>query len=273
MNFSQGHLPSCQTLSAIGALSLNPLGRQHLQKMVSKVDDVYEVTFPLLPDKRVVVSPKEYATTGSIKEHSRRAQEVLKKEFENERYHWVFLPDRPEHVTGDELMRVLEIAYAKYLQIAFPERYSNGHDSEPLLVYRNNKFHYQADETLHDFIGSEVETLAAGESTSESSRSFAEALETNSDLRKSLKDKLAFLSKHLSNNVATACSAGIPFTNMFLDPGGKIQPWHDHIITAVNVETETIHLIDPYNSRITMILYWEDFFRYFYLIANAEVSG
>ena len=272
MNFSQGHLPSCQTLAAIGALSMNAVGRQKLQEMISKNNNVYEVTFPLLRDQPVVVAPKEYATIDSASGFSLRAIDALKREFTSGNYLWAVFPDRPYHVSGEEIMRVLEIAYAKYQRLAHPQRFKNAPSDDPLLVYRDENFHYQADESLRDFTGWEVETLAAGDSTSDGSRSFAEQLQNNDHLSSSLKDKLARLSENSSDYVATACSTGKSYSKTLLDPGGKIQPWHDHIIAGVSVEAQTIHLIDPFNSRITMILHWDDFFRYFYLLATARVQ-
>jgi hypothetical protein len=265
MNFSQGHLPSCQTLAAIGALLMNEMGRRTLQKMISRTDNDYMVTFPSLADQPIVVAAKEYATTGSAGGFSVRAIDALNKEFASEKYLWAVFPDRPHHVSGDELMLVLEIAYAKYQKLAYPERFQNVPADDPLLVYRNEHFHYQADETLRDFTGWTVETLAAGASTSDGSRSFAEQAENNNLLGSSVRDKLEGLSEHRSDYVATTCSVGHSGSKTFLDPGGKIQPWHDHIVAGVSIKDHSIHLIDPFNSRITMILRWDDFYRYFYL--------
>jgi len=274
MDFSQGHLPSCQTLAAIGAMSVNPTGRLILQRMILKKDSSYEVNFPNLPGRPITVLPREYAQTDIADEgraFANRAIDALKNEFASDNYLWVVIQNRPYHVAGHEIVRVLEIAYAKYQKIVYPAQYADVPDEHPLLVYRHKSFHYQADESLRDLSGLEVETLTASDSISDGSHSFAERAKERNGLMLSITSKLEQLSEHPSDHIATACSVGTADSKMFLDPGGKIQPWHDHVIVAVSAKTHTLQLIDPFNSRITMTLNYDDFFDYFYLIALAKV--
>jgi tRNA(Arg) A34 adenosine deaminase TadA len=79
----------------------------------------------LLLDHPVVVSSKEYATIGSVSGFLQRAIDALKREFASGKYLWAVFTARPFHVSGDELMRILELAYAKYQQLTHPRRFKN----------------------------------------------------------------------------------------------------------------------------------------------------
>jgi hypothetical protein len=279
MKFSQGHLASCQTLAAIGSLALNASGKQMLEKMIRKGADGYEVTFPKHPEQPIKVTPREYKNyenhencgpLNGSEPYSKRAIDVLKKEFSGSRYVWFVYQDRPHHVSGDELVRVLEVAYAKYQKFLHPKSFEGVLAEDPLAVFRHRSFHYRADECLRDFTDWEVETVAAGNSPSSASHSFAQKCRDKPALIQTVMDKLKELSKSPERFVVTACSTGSSMSNMFLDPGGKVLPWHEHIVASIDAEAQTINLVDPYNSRITMILHYEDFFQYFYLLCIAK---
>lgn len=271
--FSQGHLPSCQTLATIGALFDNSQGHLLLQQMVTHRGDDYLVKFPALKEP-VLVREVEFSTRAAIGwdvEFCHRAIDALRKEFEGDGYLWVMPLDRGPYVTGDALVQVLEIAYARYLKAMFPDLYKEVSDKNPLEVYKNGNFHYQADQSMRDFTGWTVNTLYGGTSAADSFLSIADHATNNPGHLEAVEKKLEELAANPGGYVATACTTGHPASKTYLDPGSKINPWHDHVITRVNADERTISLIDPFNSRITMVLYFEDFFEYFYLISDATV--
>ena len=276
MKFSQGHLPSCQTLAAIGSLALHVHGKPLLEKMVKKDAEGYTVTFPKHPESPIKISCEEIkagqGASGTVA-LAERTIGALQKEFVRESYFWLAYPDRPRHVTGDELVRVLELAYAKYQLKFFAQKYSPISEKEALTVYRSKSFHYQSDDSLRDLTGWDVETLAAGESPSDSSKSYAERAAEKPQLQQMVIDKLTELSRHDEDFIVTTCTKGSPGSKMYHDPGGKIVPWHDHIVSNVNCDKQTINVIDPYNSRIAMVLHYADYFEYFYLLSIAKVPN
>lgn len=293
MNFSQGNLPSCQTLSALGTLWKNPAGRKQIEKMISRVGDSYEITFPGRPNQPVTVAAEEYVQNARDRAWNDSSGDAgaiagagvtagssvgvsgsvsTSASTSDLGYRWRPLGARGSHVSGDELMRVMEVAYAKFQKLVHAEKFAGTPDDKPLRIFKSKNFHYQADESLRDLTGWTVNTLAAGESTSDSSRSYADCFGEKPHLHSTLIAKLKELADNPQDHVATACTMGQPGSGEYLDPGSKIHPWHDHIIAAVDVEAQTINVIDPYNSRITMILHWQDFFQYFYLVADARIS-
>ncbi len=271
--FSQGHLPSCQTLATIGALLMNQHGQRMLHDMVSRQGDDYLVKFPAL-NEPVLVRAVEFGTRAPVGwdvEFCNRAITALRNEFDGDGYLWVMPLDRGPYVSGDDLVQVLEIAYARYQKAMFPERYADVPEQTPLEVYRNGNFHFQADESMRDFTGWTVNTLYGGANAADSVLSIADYAVENAEHLEAVEKKLEELAANRGGYVATACSIGHPASKTYLDPGSKINPWHDHVIKEVNAKERTIALIDPFNSRITMLLYFEDFFQYFYLIADAKV--
>jgi hypothetical protein len=106
----------------------------------------------------------------------------------------------------------------------------------------------------------------------DSSRSFAQEFEITPGLLEQVLNKLKLFSDSPEKYVATVCTFGMPHAHSYHDPGMKIGPWHDHILEKVDHANEKIYVIDPYNSRITLILHYADFFRYFYLICWASLA-
>lgn len=274
MDFSQGLLPSCQTLATIGALSRNERGLRLLTEMLVKKGDVYEVRFPTLPDVILSVSSDEYEipagesltepfSMSSIAEQTQTAAGL--------RSMWVVYPSRPQRVSGDEIVRVLEIAYGKYQMARHAGKFAGVATGIPLQVYRHADFHYQADESLRDFTGWNVETICAGETTNDGSKSFAKVAGDKPDVIFKVSQQLAAIGERPQAFVATACSVGFSDSKSYLDPGAKILPWHDHVINSVDFVRKTVEVVDPFNSRIGLVLKFEDFLRYFCLIACATV--
>ncbi len=274
MRFSQGHLPSCQTLAAIGSLAMHVHGALLLRNMVTEDSDGYTITFPKHLNAPVKVPFKEVAPVefeDRADAFAREALNLIRGAFPKQSFFWLNYPDKPAHVSGDEIVRVLELAYAKYLRSAEPHKYSSVQESDPLRVYRHKSFHYQSDDSLRDFTGWTVETLAAKDIPSESSQSFAERAVKNPALKQAVFNKLTELSSNPSKFVVTTCTKGNPGSMVYHDPGGKIVPWHDHIVSEVNWQRKTINVIDPYNSKIAMVLDWDDYCQYFYLLSIAHV--
>jgi hypothetical protein len=109
MDFSQGNLPSCQTLAAIGALMTNDSGLECLQRMISKVDDGYEVRFPAHPQNPITVLRSEYQPL-TLPEDERldatRAIELIKPQF-TPGYFWLAFPVRPNHVSIGNMIVII----------------------------------------------------------------------------------------------------------------------------------------------------------------------
>jgi len=276
MDFCQGSLPSCQTLAAIGAIALNPRGRQMLTDMViqDSKDDSYLVTFPELPDRPIRVKPAEIAEEDQTAFAERRmnSQARVLAAFNGAGVSTLIPYYRRRTVEGDTLVRVLECAYARYMKTRYENTYADVNDNSIHDVYRHRFFHYRASDSLADFTGWTVQNLiASGGPDPDESDSFREESKKRPEVLDMIKNQLMLVAHYRDDWVATVCSVGSKASTNSLDPGNKIVPWHDHILAAVDPNIETVTVIDPYNSRISMILQYWDFLKYFNLISIARV--
>jgi hypothetical protein len=192
---------------------------------------------------------------------------------EAQKYVGLVSPPRFRHVFGDPLVRILELAYAKHQKKAFPHLFGNISDDYILEIYNQPPFHYRADVSMRDLFGLVVDSLHASETFEDSSRSFADEFAVNLDFQNKVKSAFELYAQAPHKYFATVCTFGLPHTAQYHDPGMKIGPWHDHILEHVDLENRKIHIVDPYNSRITLVLHMDDFFNYFYLICLAPVSS
>jgi hypothetical protein len=276
LSIYQGHLPSCQTLSAIGAIALNASGKQLLERiMTEKRPAVWVVRFPHYESQLIEVDlEKQSVEWDNLLRHmyDERLKPVMKVLPAGFR---ISPPFRPGHVRGDDFVRVLEIAYAKLMAAKYPDIYGHINDGDILQVYCQPGFHYRASQSLADFSGWPVEELiASGGSVPEESQSFeVENANGNPKAIERLKGMLHRFAREKDRYAAIACTVGKPGEVVFPEQSHKILPWHDHIIKRVDEHEESIELLDPYNSRIGLVLPFEDFFRFFNLIALAEVPG
>lgn len=274
LSFAQGRLASCQTLAAIGAISLKPSGEAILRKMLTRNADGFSVKFPCC-EEPVQIEASDLHSHNFLDESCLPAIDgdiEQRCDAESKRFVSTVSAPRYKHASGDFIVRVLESAYAKYQKRLHAELFDNVSDERVVEVYNEPKFHYRADMSIHDLSGLEVETLHASGTVDDSSRSFAEEFEVNPKLREQVLEKLELFSLAPEKYIATVCTFGMPHAHSYHDPGMKIGPWHDHILEKVDHANEKVYVIDPYNSRITLIVHYADFFRYFYLICWAPLN-
>src|SRR5262249_26975623 len=72
--------------------------------------------------------------------------------------------------------------------------------------------------------------------------------------------------------VTVVSSVGAPGDSTYLDPGSKIVPFHDYVVKEIADSNQTICILDPYGSRILLVLDYDDFFQYFNGITKATVE-
>ncbi|MDX2085620.1 MAG: hypothetical protein SFZ03_09555 [Candidatus Melainabacteria bacterium] len=270
-HFFQGVLSSCQFLSGLYAVSRHPAGAALLESMVVyRIDGVYEVTFPPYPDHPVLIEPKALnpnvwvTNSALIQQLQGLYQQLL--QLPGERYiRWMPVEKAP-HVEGDRTARLFEMAYAKLMKQRFPEKYKHIPDDQPLDIYRAfGVYHYHPATALRDLTGWTVEVfIANGGTVFEQSGSFADEAKGKHRPVDKLKKMLAAFAESQGSQVMVASSIGQPVGMPYwLDPGQKINPWHDHAVMSVDTVRQRVTLVDPINTRIELGLTYEDFFRYF----------
>ncbi len=282
LSFSQGTAYSCQTLAAIGAIACNPLGKRKLNKICKSIADDFEIQFCKYPDITIKIKKLDLTEwTDQIRNERERdfreRLERVKEIMPPEQFFWILPRFRPEYATGDKWVRILELAYAK-LMIAsdpssYPELSAVSSEASSLDLYKHKSFHYDPAKVINDITNWPVTVLIAnGGSYPELSKSFASENQKDPTTIKTIFSDLAEISRNPEAYAVVATSVGTPGDNyMFLDRGTIILPWHDYIIKYVDEKNQSICLLDPYNSRIGLLLEYSDFLEYFCAITKAMV--
>jgi hypothetical protein len=281
-SFSEGTAYSCQTLVVIGALACHLQGKAKLNEICKPVVDGFEVRFCKYPDIKIKVLheeltewPDQIRAEGErdFKQRIERIKEILPPD----RFFWILPRLRPAHASGDILVRVLELAYAKLMLVldpsSYPEMTAASGKTDPLGVYHHKTFHYDPVRVMHDMTNWPVTSLIAnGDATSDLSKSFAEENKKDAKVIESAYAELADLSANPDKYIAVAGSVGISGDSyVFLDAGTLIVPCHAFVIKDVDDKKKTICLLDPYSSNIGLLLEYSDFLQYCNMIAKVIV--
>ncbi len=255
IRIEQGCLPSCQTLATIGALSVTDSGLSHLQSLVSRVHEpegLFQVRFP--GDSSDVYVSEEEALAKLVTPDEWSGRES---------------PLKTQHADGDELARVLEVAYARHLKQSQPAHFGHVDESSIWDVYNQHFFHYAAARSLEDFTGIKPYTLIAnGGEVPEESSSFADEHE---DIRLKAQELLLTVSNEREHYAIIACTVGNRNSHRYLDRSCKVTAWHDHTVATIDVKRELVGLIDPYNTAIEMMMSFRTFFQFFNLLTCADL--
>ena len=278
ISFSQGTSYSCQTLASIGAIACNPVGLKKLNEICKPVSNGFEITFCKYPDIKLIVSQEELTewSEEELKESECDFKQRLERIKEVLLPHWKIPRPRPEHVSGDPLVRMLELAYAKLMLALEPSKYpelTNGQSkSNPLRLYHHKKFHYDPGRSISDITNwSVMQLIANGGTQFELSKSFMGESEKDTIAIDKARAELAKISDNPEKYIAVVSSVGASGDCVFLDPGSKIFPYHDYVAKKIDDKEQTICLLDPYGSRIRLELDYDDFFQYFNGITTATV--
>jgi|GEM_PF-4771903 len=254
ITFNQGKYPDCQFLVAINVLSKNPDGVDLLRKIIEIKDGAYKITFQKYPDKPVFVTNDEIAS------------QLTKSSVTPERLY-------RSRVEGDLGMKILEVAYAKLMKTAYPEKFQQIPDDEILTVFLDPNYHYTSEIALEDITGWKVKTIIAnGGNIPEESQSFLEESESKPDLLDKIAQYLDFLAKEPDKFVVVACTKGNKHNADYLDSENKFFAWHDYSILKINQEKREIIVSNPHKKNHELTISYDDFFNYFNLISVAEVE-
>ncbi len=247
----QGNLPSCQTLSSIIAIGLSDNGYKHLLQMTARSESGFLVQFP----DGLQISVGE--------------SETIPKLDSAESDNTTELP-RTVCADGDEIARVLEIAYARYLHQRDADKFeSRIPDATVWELYKDRAFHYRASISLEDLTGLNSTTIIAdGGIIPEHSAAFAEQPEATVASITNLLIELASIKDHVA---VIACTAGTPHSGRYLERGHKITSWHDHAVTTILPQERIIGVLDPYNSEIEMRMPFEMFLKHFNLVSFIDL--
>jgi len=283
MNYSQGTAYSCQTIAAVGAIANNALGLKVLQDTCKPLDEAFEVIFRKYPHIKIRVDSKELTdwTDENLQEREQDFNERIKRIkaiLPPEQFHWILPRLRPPYVSGDRQVRVFELAYAKLMIKLHPSTYPKlveTEGSQVLSLYQDKNFHHDPAIVLNDITNWPVKIIVAnGGNKPELSKSFSEENKIDHSVSIGILSELAAISINPEKYVAVASSVGEPGNSfVYLDPGSFIVPYHDFIISSVDANKKSISIRDPFNSRIELVLKYDDFLQYFNTVSIATVSA
>jgi hypothetical protein len=278
-DFSQGTAYSCQTIAAIGVIANTALGLKKLQGICKPVGDGFEITFAKYPEVKVRIDNQELTawTKEFLEEREldfRERIERIKEILPAEKFHWILPRLRPQHVSGDRLVRVLELAYARLMLTLRPSAYPDqieAREHSDLRLYQHQNFHHDPALVINDMTNWPVQVTRADDGPQpDFSQSFAEKAKMNEALSVKILSELKATSDHPEKYLAVVSSVGVPGNSfVYLDPGNLIVPYHDYIVKSVDAKQKNICLLDPFSSRIGLLLNYDDFLEYFNIMAKA----
>lgn len=269
-------------MAAIGAIAEHPLGLKKLHEVCSPFENGYIARFASYPKLSIKITNEELSTKNEENhvendESFQQRIEAVKKILPPTEFFWILPPLRPQHVSGDILVRALEIAYAKLYLMLEPDKYvdSKIQLSAPdcLRIYHHKGFHYDPATAIHDITNWPAEELIANGSDSWwGVQSFAAESKNHPEAILKARELLKKIASSPNRFIAIASSVGEPGKSLVsLDMGGKMVPFHDYVIQKIDLMEESIYLRDPYNSRIRLVLEFDDFMQYFNMITTASV--
>lgn len=277
IQLTQGRLADCQLLAPLYGLSRNPEGCRVLAGSITLLSNGdFEVHFKKYPHRSVLV----------------QAQEIMRQPLQDGR-----LP----HVDSTPGVQVLEVAYARLMKLLEPEKYIDIPDDKVLGVYGCKQYHYDPETVLRDLTDWSVQKLRIRDDdgnenpdqTREAMASLARfarnpelfvivaesnVLKPSPNKIRQLQDAFAAISGDAETQTLKRLIQTI-FKPWELkdkagpvDIGGKLPSWHVLSVESVNLDCQRIYLRDPHNTKIGLVLDFDDFFEKFRAITVATAE-
>lgn len=236
MIINQGNIDNCQSLAAIDALSRNPEGAKILNGMLKRNSDgkSIDVFFACMNNKPINVTLDEIE--ANIKDENKLLRTIFNILLANP---VDFLATGVSHLSSERPLgvRAIEAAYAKYMKMTEPDNFK---DDKVKSVYNDKKYHSSASRFMKDITGLNVETIISYDYSRKDEKHHPALNMMPEEKRNEVLNVLNEASKNPDKYILTACSTD--------DAKEKICWWHDYSIRKVDMENNTLTIVNPWNT-------------------------